>query len=127
MSAWLALAAPPRAPELNGQENILAIHVAELTLEPNFQSLDDIVDHYCYAWNRLIDQPWKIMSIARRDWVAERQGREAPRPVLANPEAAAPRTLESGPGGRRRNSRPCGAPARRRFLIQNITILWNVL
>ena len=21
-----------------------------------------------YAWNALIDQPWKIMSIARRDW-----------------------------------------------------------
>jgi hypothetical protein len=23
----------------------------------------------CYAWNVLIDQPWKIMSIAQRDWV----------------------------------------------------------
>ena len=32
--------------------------------------LDDIVDHCCYAWNTLIDQPWKIMSIARRDWAA---------------------------------------------------------
>ena len=41
---------PPRAPELNGQE------------------FDDIVDHRCYAWNTLIDQPWKITSIARRDW-----------------------------------------------------------
>ena len=39
ISAWLALAAPPSAPELNGQENILAIHVTELTLEPNFQIL----------------------------------------------------------------------------------------
>jgi hypothetical protein len=28
------------------------------------------------------------MSIARRDWVAERQGREAHRPVLAKPSAA---------------------------------------
>jgi hypothetical protein len=28
------------------------------------------VDHCCYAWNTLIDQPWKIMSIARRDWAA---------------------------------------------------------
>ena len=33
-----------------------------------FKSFDDIVDHCCYAWNTLIDQPWKIMSIARRDW-----------------------------------------------------------
>jgi hypothetical protein len=21
-----------------------------------------------YAWNTLIDQPWKIMSVAHRDW-----------------------------------------------------------
>jgi len=34
------------------------------------KSFDDIVDHCCYAWNTLIDQPWKIMSIARRDWAA---------------------------------------------------------
>jgi hypothetical protein len=32
-----------------------------------FKSFDDIVDHCCYAWNTLMDQPWKIMSIARRD------------------------------------------------------------
>src|SRR5262249_21499840 len=35
-----------------------------------FKPFDDIVDHCCYAWNTLIDQPWKIMSIARRDWTA---------------------------------------------------------
>ena len=29
---------------------------------------DDILDHCCYAWNALIDQPWKIMSIGTRDW-----------------------------------------------------------
>jgi hypothetical protein len=29
-----------------------------------FKSYDDIVDYCCYAWNTLIDQPWKIMSIA---------------------------------------------------------------
>jgi hypothetical protein len=22
----------------------------------------------CEAWNKLIDQPWKIMSIGLRDW-----------------------------------------------------------
>ena len=37
---------------------------------PIFKSFDDIVDHCCYAWNTLIDHPWKIMSIARRDWAA---------------------------------------------------------
>jgi hypothetical protein len=33
-----------------------------------FKSYDDVVDQCCYAWNTLINQPWKIMSVARRDW-----------------------------------------------------------
>ena len=33
-----------------------------------FTSYDDIVDHRCFAWNKLIDQPWKIMSIGMRNW-----------------------------------------------------------
>jgi hypothetical protein len=35
-----------------------------------FKSFDDIVDQCCYVWNTLIDQPWKIMSIAHRDWAS---------------------------------------------------------
>ncbi|WP_189635806.1 hypothetical protein [Rhizobium grahamii] len=31
---------------------------------------DDIVDHCCRAWNRLIDRPWKIVSIGMLDWGA---------------------------------------------------------
>ena len=33
-----------------------------------FKSYDDIVDHCCYAWNTLIDQPWKSVFIAHGDW-----------------------------------------------------------
>ncbi|HEY5207698.1 MAG TPA: IS630 family transposase, partial [Roseiarcus sp.] len=33
-----------------------------------FKSFDDIVDHGCDAWNKLVDQPWRIMSIGIRDW-----------------------------------------------------------
>jgi hypothetical protein len=33
-----------------------------------FQSFDDIVDHGCEAGNKLVDQPWKIISIGMRDW-----------------------------------------------------------
>ncbi len=33
-----------------------------------FRSYDDIVDHCCYAWDQLTDQPWTIMSIGLRDW-----------------------------------------------------------
>jgi hypothetical protein len=33
-----------------------------------FQAYHDIVDHCCHAWNRLVGQPWRIMSIGLRDW-----------------------------------------------------------
>jgi hypothetical protein len=42
---------------------------AELRTEFSNPSTN-IVDHCCYAWNTLTDQPWEIMSIARRDWAA---------------------------------------------------------
>jgi hypothetical protein len=58
----------PTAPELNGQENIWQFMRQNWLSNRIFKSFDDIVDHCCYAWNTLIDQPWKIMSIARRDW-----------------------------------------------------------
>ncbi len=32
------------------------------------KSFDGIIDHCCYACNTVIGQPWKIMSIARRNW-----------------------------------------------------------
>lgn len=32
------------------------------------QAHDDMVDHCCIAWNRLVDQPWRIMLIGLRDW-----------------------------------------------------------
>ena len=59
---------PPRAPELNGQENIWQFMRQNWLSNRIFKSFDDIVDHCCYAWNTLVDQPWKIMSIAHRDW-----------------------------------------------------------
>jgi hypothetical protein len=35
------------------------------------KSFGDIVDRCCDAWNKLVDQPWKIMSIGLRDWAHE--------------------------------------------------------
>ena len=32
------------------------------------KSYNDILDHCCFAWNQLIDQPWNIMSIGHREW-----------------------------------------------------------
>jgi hypothetical protein len=59
---------PPRSPELNSQENIWQFMRQNWLSNRIFQSFDEIVDHCCDAWNTLIHQPWKIMSIAYRDW-----------------------------------------------------------
>jgi hypothetical protein len=59
---------PPRSPELNSQENIWQFMRQNWLSNRVFKSFDDIVDHCCYAWKMLVDQPWKIMSIARRKW-----------------------------------------------------------
>ena len=42
---------PPRAPELNGQENIWQFMRQNWLSNRVFKSFDDIVDHCCYAWN----------------------------------------------------------------------------
>ena len=59
---------PPRSPELNGQENIWQFMRANWLSNRVFKSYDDIVDHCCFAWNTLTEQPWKITSIACCDW-----------------------------------------------------------
>ena len=46
---------PPRAPELNPQENIWQFMRQNWLSNRIFKSFDDIVDHYCcYAWDTLI-------------------------------------------------------------------------
>jgi hypothetical protein len=69
----LAPAAAAARSELNPQENISQFMRANWLSNRIFKSFDEIVDHCCYAWNTLIDQPWKIMSIARHDWAVAGQ------------------------------------------------------
>jgi hypothetical protein len=59
---------PPRSPELNGQENIWQFMRQNWLSNRVFTGFDNIADLCCDAWNRLVDQPWKIMSIAQRQW-----------------------------------------------------------
>ncbi len=59
---------PPRAPELNPVENVWQFLRENWLSNRVFKSYDDIIDHSCHAWNNLIDQPWKIMSIGHREW-----------------------------------------------------------
>ncbi len=59
---------PPKCPELNPAENVWQFLRDNWLSNRVFHSYDDIVDHCCDAWNKLIDQPWRIMSIGLRDW-----------------------------------------------------------
>ena len=59
---------PAKCPELNPQENIWQFIRDNWLSNRIFKSYDDIVDHCRRAWNMLIDQPWRIMSIGMRDW-----------------------------------------------------------
>ena len=59
---------PAKCPELNPQENVWQFMRDNWLSNRVFKSYEDIVDHCCYAWNRLIDQPWRIMFIGMRDW-----------------------------------------------------------
>jgi transposase len=59
---------PSKCPELNPQENVWQYLRGNWLSNRVFASGRDIVDHCCDAWNKLIDQPWTIMSIGLRDW-----------------------------------------------------------
>lgn len=59
---------PPKSPELNPTENTWQFMRDNWLSNRVFKSADDIVDHCCEAWNKLVDQPWQIMSIGMRDW-----------------------------------------------------------
>jgi len=59
---------PPRSPELNPVENIWQFMRDNWLSNRIFKSYNDIVDHCCFAWNQLVDQPWRIMSIGLREW-----------------------------------------------------------
>lgn len=62
------IAMPAKCPELNPQENIWQFMRDNWLSNRIFDSFDDIVDHCCDAWNKLIDQPWRIMSVGMREW-----------------------------------------------------------
>jgi len=59
---------PPRTPELNPVENVWQFMRDNWLSNRIFKSYDEIVELCCEAWNKLVDQPWKIMSIGRRKW-----------------------------------------------------------
>ena len=59
---------PPRCPELDPVENVWQFMRDDWLSDRVFQSCEGIVDHCCRAWNTLVDEPWRIMSIGLRGW-----------------------------------------------------------
>jgi len=59
---------PPKCPELNPVENVWQFMRDNWLSNRIFSSYDSIVDHCCFAWNRLADQPWRIMTLGLRQW-----------------------------------------------------------
>jgi len=67
-SLWLRAGRYPPPWDLNPVENIWQFIRENWLSNRVFASYRDILDHCCYAWNRLIEQPWHITSIGSRDW-----------------------------------------------------------
>lgn len=59
---------PACAPELNPVENVWTFIRDNWLGDRIFVSYEDIVDRCCDAWNRLVAQPWKIMSLDLPSW-----------------------------------------------------------
>ena len=59
---------PSKSPELNPVENLWQFMRDNYLSNRIFKNYDDIVDHCCHAWNKVVDQPWRIMSIGLRSW-----------------------------------------------------------
>jgi len=62
---------PSKCPELNPVENIWQFMRDNWLSNRIFKSYADILDHCCFAWNKLVEQPWRIMSIGLRPWAHE--------------------------------------------------------
>jgi len=62
------MALPPKSPELNPVENVWQFMRQNWLSNRVFKNYDDVVAHCAFAWNRLTDQPWRIMSLGLRDW-----------------------------------------------------------
>ena len=62
---------PAKCPELSPQENAWQFMRENWLSNRIFTNYDNLVDHCCDAWNSLVAQPWRIMSLGLRDWAHE--------------------------------------------------------
>lgn len=61
-------AAAIEVPKAQSVENVWQSMRHNWLSNRSFKSYEDIVDHCCFGWNKLADEPWCIMSIEMRQW-----------------------------------------------------------
>ena len=66
---------PAKCPELNPQENVWLFLRDNWLSNRVFTSYDTIVDHCCYAWNRLFERPQVYIGVL---WQVPLYSRSAP-------------------------------------------------
>ena len=54
---------PRRGPELKPVKNVRQLKRDNWLSIQIFKSYDDIVEHCCFAWNQLVEQPWRKRSV----------------------------------------------------------------
>jgi len=59
---------PPYSPELNPQENVWQFLRQNYLANKCFESLNDILDDCCRAWNEFAEKKGRIKSMCSRDW-----------------------------------------------------------
>ena len=84
-----------KCPELNPVENVWQFMRNNWLSNRVFASYNAIDDHCCSAWNKLADQPWRVMSIGLRDWA---KGKKSCFLVLVHRPAIRPRNENSSAG-----------------------------
>ena len=62
------MALPAKCRELNPQEDVWAFMRDNWLSNRVFTCYDNLVDHCADAWNKLVAQPWRIMTLGLRDW-----------------------------------------------------------
>jgi transposase len=61
------IALPPKRPQLNPVENVWQFLRDNWLSNRVFASYENLLDPCCKVWNKLVEQPWRIMSIGLRD------------------------------------------------------------
>jgi hypothetical protein len=59
---------PLKCPELAPVDNIWQFMRENWLSNRIFKSYANILDHCCFAWNHLVERPWRVMSSGLRRW-----------------------------------------------------------